>query len=134
MKILDSKNFIDGSKSLIDHLKMVCFGYLIASHNLCDLIKKIFNRFSESIIFGLADRRLNDLTASDIRDNYIAYNNLPMGLRHHPPSQRIFITLPRRRTGMPATLAFVMANGARGSSPSLQAYPSFRANELHVRE
>ncbi|XP_031631444.1 uncharacterized protein LOC116345869 [Contarinia nasturtii] len=86
---------------------------------------------NESILFGLADRRLNDLTASDIRDNYIPYNNLPMGMMHHPQSQRIFITLPRRRIGMPATITYVSSNGARGSSPSLQAYPSFRANELH---
>lgn len=33
---------------------------------------------------------------------------------------------------MPATLAYVRSNGARGSSPGLQAYPNFRTNELHV--
>lgn len=55
---------------------------------------------------------------------------MPMGVMHH--KTRIFITLPRRRPGMPATLTFVAAGGARGSSPSLQAYPNFRTNELHV--
>lgn len=53
-----------------------------------------------------------------------------MGVMHH--KDRIFITLPRRRPGMPATLAYVRSNGARGSSPGLQAYPNFRTNELHV--
>lgn len=53
-----------------------------------------------------------------------------MGLVHH--KNRIFIGLPRRGVGMPATLAFVSTNGARGSSPLLQAFPDFRTNELHV--
>lgn len=88
------------------------------------------NISKDSIIFGLSDRRRNDLTASDIKDNYIAYNNMPMGVLHH--KKRLFITLPRRRQGIPATLTYVLANGARGSSPSLQAYPNFRTNELHV--
>lgn len=53
-----------------------------------------------------------------------------MGATHH--RDRIFITLPRRRVGMPATLTYVRTNGIRGSSPSLQAYPDFRTNQLHV--
>lgn len=52
-------------------------------------------------------------------------------MMHH--KGRIFITLPRRRPGIPATLAFIISNGSRGSSPSLQAYPDFRTNQLHVR-
>lgn len=86
----------------------------------------------DSIIFGLTDQRVNDLTASEIKENYIPSNNLPMGVLAH--DDRIFITLPRRRPGIPATIAFVSSNGARGSSPSLQAYPNFRTNEQHVSE
>lgn len=55
---------------------------------------------------------------------------MPMGAMHH--KDRIFITLPRRRPGMPATLTYVRSSGARKSSPGLQAYPNFRTNELHV--
>lgn len=55
-----------------------------------------------------------------------------MGLAHHANANRLFIGLPRRRVGMPTTLAFVLTNGARGSSPSLQAFPDFRTNQLHV--
>lgn len=84
----------------------------------------------DSIIFGLIDQRINDLTATEILDNYIPYNNFPMGVVHH--GNRLFIGLPRRRVGMPATLAFVSTNGSRGSSPSLQAFPDFRTNQLHV--
>lgn len=53
-----------------------------------------------------------------------------MGMMHH--KNRLFITLPRRRPGIPATLAYVSSNGAPGSSPSLEAYPDFRTNQLHV--
>lgn len=85
---------------------------------------------SDTIHFELSDRRINDLTASEIQDNFIQYNNLPMGAMHH--KDRIFITLPRRRPGIPATLTYVRSSGARKSSPGLQAYPNFRSNELHV--
>lgn len=86
--------------------------------------------FLDAIIFGLPDRRVNDLTASDIQDNFIQFNNFPMGMMHH--KNRLFITLPRRRPGIPATIAYVSSNGAPGSSPSLEAYPDFRTNQLHV--
>lgn len=121
-----SKRSTNGSKSPIRHSIMVsnrinCPSNVSIPYLVC----------LDSIIFGLSDRRINDLTASDIKENYIAYNNMPMGVLHH--KNRIFITLPRRRPGIPATLTYVKANGARGSSPSLQAYPNFRTNELHVR-
>lgn len=121
-----SKRSTDGSKSHTHHSKMV-------GNRMAKFYEIHFIHISciDSIIFGLPDRRRNDLTASDIKENYIAANNLPMGVLHH--KNRIFITLPRRRRGMPATLTYVSANGARGSSPSLQAYPNFRTNELHVR-
>lgn len=92
-------------------------------HSFCE-------QFLDAIIFGLPDKRVNDLTLSEIQDNFIQYNNLPMGVTHH--KNRLFITLPRRRPGIPATLAFVSSNGSPGSSPSLQAFPDFRTNELHV--
>lgn len=88
------------------------------------------NRSSDTIIFDFVDKRFNDLTATEIRDSFIQFNNFPMGMMHH--KGRLFITLPRRRPGMPATIAFIVANGSRGSSPSLQAYPDFRTNQLHV--
>lgn len=55
---------------------------------------------------------------------------MPMGVTAH--KDRIFITLPRRRPGIPATITFVSSNGARGTGPGLQAYPNFRTNEQHV--
>lgn len=55
-----------------------------------------------------------------------------MGVVHY--KEKLFITLPRRRPGISATIAYIRVNGAKGSSPSLQAYPSFRSNELHVKK
>lgn len=71
-----------------------------------------------------------DLTPAEIRSDFIAYNNLPMGMMHH--GDRLFITLPRRRTGMPATITYIRTNLPRSSSPGLQAYPNFRMNQLPV--
>lgn len=70
------------------------------------------------------------MTSSEIEENFVQYNNFPMGATHH--KEKIFISLPRRLPGVPATVAYILNNGARGSSPSLQAYPDFRTNELHV--
>lgn len=86
--------------------------------------------FLDNIVFGPTDKRRNDLTASEIRADFIPYNNLPMGVTHH--KDRLFITLPRRRIGMPATITYVRTNGMKGSSPSLQAYPNYRMNQVHV--
>lgn len=71
-----------------------------------------------------------DLSPVEIQRDFIQYSNLPMGVMHH--GDRLFITLPRRRTGMPATIAYVRTNFPLSSSPGLQAYPNFRANQLPV--
>lgn len=71
-----------------------------------------------------------DLTPAEIRSDFVAYNNLPMGMMHH--GDRLFITLPRRRPGMPATITYVRTSFPPSSSPGLQAYPNFRMNQLPV--
>lgn len=52
-----------------------------------------------------------------------------MGLTHY--RDKLFITVPRRRPGVPATLNYVSIKHAASSSPSLRAYPSYRVNELN---
>lgn len=64
-------------------------------------------------------------------ENYVAANNLPTGISKC--ADRIFVTIPRRRVGVPATVTYVRIGGLRGSSPSLHAYPDFRSNQIHVR-
>lgn len=64
-------------------------------------------------------------------ESYIAGNNVPMGATHY--KGRIFITVPRRRTGVPSTLNFVYTKSTKGSSPSLKAFPNEQINQLHVK-
>lgn len=64
--------------------------------------------------------------------NYIATNVVPMGATHY--KNRIFITAPRRRPGIPSTLNFVHTKSTKGSSPSFKAFPNDEINELHVNE
>lgn len=62
---------------------------------------------------------------------YTAYNNVPMGATHH--KGRLFITMPRRRTGIPSTLNYIDMNKAAGNpSPRLRAYPNLEVNTLNV--
>lgn len=65
---------------------------------------------------------------SALNADYVAYNNVPMGVTHY--RDRLFITVPRRRPGIPATLNYVSVKASPLSSPTLRAYPSYELNEL----
>ncbi|XP_068152404.1 LOW QUALITY PROTEIN: L-dopachrome tautomerase yellow-f2-like [Drosophila tropicalis] len=62
---------------------------------------------------------------------YIAYNNVPMGATHF--QGRLFVTMPRRRVGIPSTLNFIdmRRDGKKSSSPKLYAYPDFETNQFN---
>lgn len=72
----------------------------------------------------------------DVTENetFQAYNSVPMGATHH--RGRIFITIPRRRPGVPATLNVIDLSKvtAGDRSPPLRAYPTYPINELQVGE
>lgn len=72
------------------------------------------------------------VSRESILANYVAYNNVPMGTTHF--KGRLFVTVPRRRPGIPSTLNYILTKSTRGSSPSFRAYPDFATNELHVNE
>ncbi|XP_061393605.1 L-dopachrome tautomerase yellow-f2-like [Musca vetustissima] len=61
--------------------------------------------------------------------SYIPYNNVPMGATHY--KGRLFVTMPRRRVGIPSTLNYIDMN-ADGDikSPKLRAYPDFETNQF----
>uniref|UniRef100_A0A182S4V5 Yellow protein n=1 Tax=Anopheles funestus TaxID=62324 RepID=A0A182S4V5_ANOFN len=63
-------------------------------------------------------------------ETFHAYDNIPMGASHH--KNRLFITIPRRRPGVPATLNVIdLSKVTRGDrSPPLKAYPTYPINEL----
>lgn len=69
--------------------------------------------------------------ADNSADSYTAYNNVPMGVTHF--RGRLFVTMPRRRTGIPSTLNYVdMRRDGTQSSPKLHAYPNFELNQFNA--
>ncbi|XP_062540251.1 L-dopachrome tautomerase yellow-f-like [Armigeres subalbatus] len=67
-----------------------------------------------------------------INETFVSYNNIPMGATHH--KGRVFISVPRRRPGIPATLNVIdIEKQKKGNkSPALTAYPENRINQLHL--
>lgn len=59
----------------------------------------------------------------DFRERYRPENLVPTGIEIS--WRRIFISLPRLRQGVPATLTYIPRNVPLGSSPKLQPYPSW---------
>ncbi|XP_072948953.1 protein yellow [Epargyreus clarus] len=60
---------------------------------------------------------------------YIPENNIPMGLEVY--EDRLFITVPRWRAGVPASLTYINLNDNSTRSPKLIPYPSWAA---HTRD
>ncbi|XP_059219463.1 L-dopachrome tautomerase yellow-f2 isoform X1 [Stomoxys calcitrans] len=61
--------------------------------------------------------------------SFIPYNNVPMGVTHY--KGRLFITMPRRRVGIPSTLNYIdLTKNGREKSPKLTAYPDFETNQF----
>lgn len=75
-----------------------------------------------------AERQKANEQRSALNAQHVPYNNVPMGVTHY--HDRIFITVPRRRPGIPSTLNYVSTKAPAGSSPLLRPYPSYQMNEL----
>ncbi|XP_055588228.1 L-dopachrome tautomerase yellow-f2 [Uranotaenia lowii] len=64
-------------------------------------------------------------------ETFSPYGNLPMGATHY--EGRLYVTFPRRRPGIPATLAVIDTKSVRSvSNPQLAAYPDRLTNTLHL--
>ncbi|ALC47451.1 yellow-f2 [Drosophila busckii] len=73
--------------------------------------------------------RVIGINQNDNNSAYIPYNNVPMGVTHY--RGRLFVTMPRRRVGIPSTLNFIDLKRDGGqSSPKLNAYPNFELNQF----
>uniref|UniRef100_A0AAG5CXC0 Yellow protein n=1 Tax=Anopheles atroparvus TaxID=41427 RepID=A0AAG5CXC0_ANOAO len=71
----------------------------------------------------------NNAAPIDAGDNFNAYGNLPMGVTHHKGF--LYVTIPRRRTGIPATLNVIdLARNPSVNGPVLQPYPNLLFNSL----
>lgn len=65
----------------------------------------------------------------EAENGYIPINNIPMSGVHY--KNRVFVTVPRRRWGIPSTLNVIdIAPPFPNENPVLKPYPSFELNEL----
>ncbi|EDS35990.1 dopachrome-conversion enzyme [Culex quinquefasciatus] len=69
-------------------------------------------------------------STTQYNESFNAYGNLPMGVSHH--KGRLFVTVPRRRPGIPATLNVInMGKVTEVNNPTLLGYPDYLTNTLH---
>lgn len=66
--------------------------------------------------------------SSDPRQSYIFENNIPMGANRW--ENKLFITIPRRRLGVPSTLNFIWTNTTDKHNIPLIPYPNAEVNQL----
>ncbi|XP_053622434.1 L-dopachrome tautomerase yellow-f2-like isoform X2 [Plodia interpunctella] len=58
---------------------------------------------------------------------FVQYNNVPMGVER--VGDRVFVTVPRRRYGIPSTLNYIdLSQASNTLSPALKPYPSLQAS------
>ncbi|KPJ01686.1 Protein yellow [Papilio xuthus] len=56
---------------------------------------------------------------------FVQYNNVPMGVER--VGDRLFVTVPRRRYGIPSTLNYIdLTKDSKTRSPALRPYPNIR--------
>lgn len=68
---------------------------------------------------------------SEVTD-YVAYNNVPFGVSRW--GNRFFVSIPRRKPGIPSTLNVVEAHATEpyDQSAKLKSYPDFLTNRPEV--
>jgi len=64
---------------------------------------------------------------------YVQYDNVPQGFSPYLKDSKVFVSVPRRRPGIPCTLTYVKTgNRSLYQDPKLFCYPSYDMNELDV--
>ncbi|XP_055374666.1 L-dopachrome tautomerase yellow-f2-like isoform X2 [Condylostylus longicornis] len=65
-----------------------------------------------------------------IDENYIPYSNVPMGVSRY--KNKLFVTLPRRRPGIPSTLNYInLMKLGNDINPKFIPYPNYDFNKLN---
>nr|NP_476792.1 yellow [Drosophila melanogaster]P09957.1 RecName: Full=Protein yellow; Flags: Precursor [Drosophila melanogaster]AAM54038.1 yellow protein [P-element transformation vector pP{wHy}]WOT18130.1 yellow [Cloning and transformation vector pHACKy-GAL4_nlsLexA::GADfl]prf//1303224A yellow gene [Drosophila sp. (in: flies)]AAF45497.1 yellow [Drosophila melanogaster]QCT24307.1 yellow [Drosophila melanogaster] len=86
---------------------------------------KLQERYSWSQLdFAFPNTRLKDQALAS--GDYIPQNALPVGVEHF--GNRLFVTVPRWRDGIPATLTYINMDRSLTGSPELIPYPDWRSN------
>lgn len=74
--------------------------------------------------FNSSESRLN----ARMNREYIPENNLPVGIEIW--KNKLFVSVPRWRPGIPSTLNYINLDEVRSKSPLLTPYPDWESNEL----
>nr|Q9GP81.1 RecName: Full=Protein yellow; Flags: Precursor [Drosophila guanche]CAC16215.1 Yellow protein [Drosophila guanche] len=86
---------------------------------------KLQERYSwNQLDFAFPSARLKEQALAS--GDYIPTNALPVGVEHF--GNRLFVTVPRWRDGIPATLTYINMDHSVTGSPELIPYPDWRAN------
>ncbi|XP_020810064.1 protein yellow [Drosophila serrata] len=86
---------------------------------------KLQERYSwNQLDFAFPNSRLKEQALAS--GDYIPQNGLPVGVEHF--GNRLFVTVPRWRDGIPATLTYINMDHSLTGSPELIPYPDWRAN------
>lgn len=86
---------------------------------------KLQERYSwNQLDFAFPNDRLKEQAIAT--GDYIPQNALPVGIEHF--GNRLFVTIPRWRDGIPATLTYINMDHSLTGSPELIPYPDWRSN------
>ncbi|EDW66362.1 protein yellow [Drosophila virilis] len=86
---------------------------------------KLQERYSwNQLDFAFPNERLKEQAIAS--GDYIPQNGLPVGVEHF--GNRLFVTVPRWRDGIPATLTYINMDHSLSGSPELIPYPDWRSN------
>jgi len=70
----------------------------------------------------------SDVNVNNLGDLYIYENNIPMGANQW--RNKLFVTVPRRRAGVPSTLNYLWINNTQKHNVPLIPYPNWEINQL----
>ncbi|KAB0802550.1 hypothetical protein PPYR_04736 [Photinus pyralis] len=72
--------------------------------------------------------RISYAASIRLAESYIYENNIPMSANRW--RNKLFVTVPRRRPGIPSTLNFIWTNTSQKHNVPLISYPNFAINQL----
>ncbi|XP_061381861.1 L-dopachrome tautomerase yellow-f2-like [Danaus plexippus] len=110
---------INSYKTHLVEMRLLLLTVFLLSQNFV-YSRKLKNVFSWKQISYNIDGVLYDKDSDSLngKENFIQYNNVPIGFEVY--KERVFVTVPRRRFGIPSTLNIVTRSSR---SPALTPYP-----------
>ncbi|XP_052131309.1 protein yellow-like isoform X2 [Frankliniella occidentalis] len=97
----------------------------LAAGNAAVQVSKLQERFSwRSLDFAFPDERSRQVALQT--GGFIPENNLPVGIEVW--GDKLFVTVPRWRAGIPSTLNYISLSQSYGDSPRLVPYPDWKTN------